>query len=149
VSGPLLYLRPSEYRRQLEVNMVSPLLVIQAFAPLLGTDKKRQGPQGASWGSQFTPQHRSPRLDLRSEKTELYFLADVATLGFAISLMTSASVALSDCFFVFLLPIPHDFTSPGASSGQFGSMYSESKRAYRHSVALKHLTERGHLYSET
>ena len=46
VSGPLLYLKPSEYRRQLEVNMVSPLVVIQAFAPLLGTDKKRQGPAG-------------------------------------------------------------------------------------------------------
>ena len=45
-SGPLLYLRPSEYRRQLEVNMISPLVVIQAFAPLLGTDKKRQGPIG-------------------------------------------------------------------------------------------------------
>src|ERR1700728_1139805 len=46
VSGPLLYLRPTEYKRQLEVNMVSPLVVIQAFAPLLGTDKKRQGPTG-------------------------------------------------------------------------------------------------------
>src|ERR1700733_7456811 len=46
VSGPLLYLKPSEYRRQLEVNMVSPLVVIQAFAPLLGTDKKMQGPPG-------------------------------------------------------------------------------------------------------
>jgi NAD(P)-dependent dehydrogenase (short-subunit alcohol dehydrogenase family) len=46
VSGPLLYLRPSEYRRQLEVNMISPLVVIQAFAPLLGTDKKRRGPAG-------------------------------------------------------------------------------------------------------
>src|SRR6202034_2222916 len=46
VSGPLLYLRPSEYRRQLEVNTISPLVVIQAFAPLLGTDKKRQGPTG-------------------------------------------------------------------------------------------------------
>src|SRR5580692_9574309 len=46
VSGPLLYLKPSEYRRQLEVNMVSPLVVIQAFAPLLATDKKRQGPAG-------------------------------------------------------------------------------------------------------
>jgi NAD(P)-dependent dehydrogenase (short-subunit alcohol dehydrogenase family) len=46
VSGPLLYLRPSEYRRQLDVNMVSPLVVIQAFAPLLGTDKKRQQPAG-------------------------------------------------------------------------------------------------------
>jgi NAD(P)-dependent dehydrogenase (short-subunit alcohol dehydrogenase family) len=46
VSGPLLYLRPSEYRRQLDVNMIAPLVVIQAFAPLLGTDKKRQGPAG-------------------------------------------------------------------------------------------------------
>ena len=46
VSGPLLHLRPSEYRRQLDVNMVSPLVVIQAFAPLLGTDRKRQGPAG-------------------------------------------------------------------------------------------------------
>src|SRR5471030_2731744 len=46
VSGPLLYLRLSESRRQLEVNMISPLVVIQAFAPLLGTDKKRQGPTG-------------------------------------------------------------------------------------------------------
>src|SRR3984885_11436944 len=46
VNGPLLYLRPSEYRRQLDVNMISPLVVIQAFAPLLGTDKMRQGPTG-------------------------------------------------------------------------------------------------------
>jgi NAD(P)-dependent dehydrogenase (short-subunit alcohol dehydrogenase family) len=46
VSGPLLYLNPSEYRRQLEVNMISPLVVIQVFASLLGTDKKRQGPTG-------------------------------------------------------------------------------------------------------
>src|SRR5579863_8672851 len=46
VSGPLLYLRPGEYRRQLDVNMIAPLVVIQAFAPLLGTDTKRQGPAG-------------------------------------------------------------------------------------------------------
>src|SRR5271169_3628045 len=46
VSGPLLYVRPSEYRRQLDVNMIAPLVVIQAFAPLLGTDKERQGPAG-------------------------------------------------------------------------------------------------------
>ena len=46
VSGPLLYLKPSEYRRQLEVNTIAPLVVIQAFAPLLGTDKKRLGPSG-------------------------------------------------------------------------------------------------------
>jgi hypothetical protein len=46
VGGPLLYLRTSEYRRQLEVNMISPLVVIQAFAPLLGTEEQRQGPTG-------------------------------------------------------------------------------------------------------
>ena len=46
VGGPLLYLRPSEYRRQLEVNMISPLVVTQAFAPLLGIDKNRRGPPG-------------------------------------------------------------------------------------------------------
>ena len=46
VSGPLLHLRPSEYRRQLETNMIGPLMVTQAFAPLLGTDNKRTGPMG-------------------------------------------------------------------------------------------------------
>jgi NAD(P)-dependent dehydrogenase (short-subunit alcohol dehydrogenase family) len=47
-SGPLLCLRISEYRRQLEVNTISPLVVIQAFAPLLGTDKKGRGDPAAS-----------------------------------------------------------------------------------------------------
>ncbi|HEX4165901.1 MAG TPA: SDR family NAD(P)-dependent oxidoreductase [Bryobacteraceae bacterium] len=46
VSGPLLYLRPSEYRRQLETNVIGPLMVTQALAPLLGTDNKRTGPAG-------------------------------------------------------------------------------------------------------
>lgn len=46
VTGPLLHLRPSELRRQLEANMVGPMMVTQAFAPLLGTDSKRTGPAG-------------------------------------------------------------------------------------------------------
>jgi NAD(P)-dependent dehydrogenase (short-subunit alcohol dehydrogenase family) len=46
VSGPLLHLRPSELRRQLEANMIGPMMVTQAFAPLLGTDNKRTGPVG-------------------------------------------------------------------------------------------------------
>jgi NAD(P)-dependent dehydrogenase (short-subunit alcohol dehydrogenase family) len=46
VSGPLLHLRPSEFRRQLEANMVGPMIVTQAFAPLLGTDSMRTGPAG-------------------------------------------------------------------------------------------------------
>ncbi len=46
VSGPLLHLRPSEFRRQLEANMIGPMMVTQAFAPLLGTDNTRTGPMG-------------------------------------------------------------------------------------------------------
>lgn len=46
VSGPLLHLRPSELRRQLEANVIGPLIVTQAFAPLLGTDNTRTGPVG-------------------------------------------------------------------------------------------------------
>jgi hypothetical protein len=38
--------------------------------------------------------------------------ADIATIGFAISLVTSASVALADCFLVFRLAIRHDFRNP-------------------------------------
>ena len=39
-------------------------------------------------------------------------LTDIATLGFAISSMTSANVALADCFFVFLYTYAYDFTIP-------------------------------------
>jgi len=46
VAGPLLHLAPSEMRRQMEVNVVGPLLVTQAFAPLLGTDPARSGRPG-------------------------------------------------------------------------------------------------------
>jgi len=34
--------------------------------------------------------------------TYLLLLADIATLGFAISLITSASVCFADCFVAFL-----------------------------------------------
>jgi NAD(P)-dependent dehydrogenase (short-subunit alcohol dehydrogenase family) len=46
VSGPLLHLPADEYRRQLEVNMVGPMIVTQAFAPLLGADRSREGKPG-------------------------------------------------------------------------------------------------------
>ena len=46
VPGPLLHLPPDEFRRQLEVNLVGPFLVTQAFAPLLGADRTRQGAPG-------------------------------------------------------------------------------------------------------
>jgi hypothetical protein len=46
VGGPLLYIHHDEYQRQLEVNMVAPLMVTQAFAPLLGADRQREGAPG-------------------------------------------------------------------------------------------------------
>jgi NAD(P)-dependent dehydrogenase (short-subunit alcohol dehydrogenase family) len=46
VVGPLLHLPLPEFRRQLEVNLIAPLLVTQAFAPLLGTDRTRTGRPG-------------------------------------------------------------------------------------------------------
>lgn len=46
VVGPLLHLPLAEFRRQLEVNLIAPLLVTQAFAQLLGTDRTRDGSPG-------------------------------------------------------------------------------------------------------
>lgn len=46
VVGPLLHMPLAEFRRQLEVNLISPLLLIQTFAKLLGTDQTREGDPG-------------------------------------------------------------------------------------------------------
>ncbi|HYV49532.1 MAG TPA: SDR family oxidoreductase [Myxococcaceae bacterium] len=46
VSGPALELSPDDFRKQLEVNVVGPFMVTQAFAPLLGKDRALQGPPG-------------------------------------------------------------------------------------------------------
>jgi hypothetical protein len=46
VGGTLLHLEPSEVRRQMEVNLIGPLMVTQAFAPLLGSDPGRTGRPG-------------------------------------------------------------------------------------------------------
>ena len=46
VSGPLLNVSPDDYRHQLEVNLVGPFLVTQAFAPLLGADLTLSGAPG-------------------------------------------------------------------------------------------------------
>src|SRR6266478_3297954 len=46
VAGPLLETSPDEFRQQLEVNLVAPMVVIKAFAPLLGTDRTLTGPPG-------------------------------------------------------------------------------------------------------
>ena len=46
VAGPLLEASADEFRQQLEVNLVAPMVVIKAFAPLLGTDRALTGPPG-------------------------------------------------------------------------------------------------------
>ena len=46
VGEPLLHLHPAELRRQMEVNLLGPFLVTQAFAPLLGSDPRRTGAAG-------------------------------------------------------------------------------------------------------
>src|SRR6185295_6853327 len=46
VPGPLLHLPIDGFRRQLEVNVTGQLIVTQAFAPLLGADRTRQGAPG-------------------------------------------------------------------------------------------------------
>jgi len=46
VPGPLLYQPLADFRHQLEVNVGAQLSVTQAFAPLLGADRTRQGAPG-------------------------------------------------------------------------------------------------------
>ncbi len=46
VPGPLLYLKLEDFARQIAVNLTGPLIVTQAFAPLLGVDRSRAGPPG-------------------------------------------------------------------------------------------------------
>jgi hypothetical protein len=46
VAGPLLYLDVDELRHQLEVNVTGQLIVTQAFVPLLGADRSRNGNPG-------------------------------------------------------------------------------------------------------
>ena len=46
VPGPLIHLSTDEFRHQLEVNLVSLLIVTKAFAPLLGTDRALRGKRG-------------------------------------------------------------------------------------------------------
>lgn len=46
VSGPLLHQSADEFARHLEINVTGPFNVTQAFAPLLGADRARQGEPG-------------------------------------------------------------------------------------------------------
>ncbi len=46
VAGPVLELAADEFRRQMEVNVIGPIISTQAFGPLLGSDPSLKGPNG-------------------------------------------------------------------------------------------------------
>src|SRR5207245_2882615 len=46
VAGPVLELAADEFRRQLELNVIGPIITTQAFGPLLGSDPSLKGPKG-------------------------------------------------------------------------------------------------------
>jgi NAD(P)-dependent dehydrogenase (short-subunit alcohol dehydrogenase family) len=46
VPGPVLELSADEFRRQMDVNVIGPIISTQAFGPLLGTDPALKGPRG-------------------------------------------------------------------------------------------------------
>ncbi|WP_315834934.1 SDR family oxidoreductase [Bradyrhizobium prioriisuperbiae] len=46
VSGPLLELTADEFRKQMDVNVLGPVISTQAFAPLLGADGSLKGAPG-------------------------------------------------------------------------------------------------------
>ena len=43
VAGPVLELAVDEFRRQLDVNVIGPIIATQAFGPLLGSDRVAEG----------------------------------------------------------------------------------------------------------
>jgi NAD(P)-dependent dehydrogenase (short-subunit alcohol dehydrogenase family) len=46
IGGPVLELSADEFRRQMNVNVIGPIIATQAFGPLLGTDRELKGPKG-------------------------------------------------------------------------------------------------------
>jgi hypothetical protein len=46
VAGPLLQLAADEFRRQMDINVIGPIISTQAFGPLLGSDPSLKGPKG-------------------------------------------------------------------------------------------------------
>ena len=46
IAGPVLELAADEFRRQMDVNVIGPIIATQAFGPLLGADPQLKGPKG-------------------------------------------------------------------------------------------------------
>lgn len=46
VAGPVLELSVDDFRRQMDINVIGPVIATQAFGPLLGSDPSLKGPKG-------------------------------------------------------------------------------------------------------
>jgi NAD(P)-dependent dehydrogenase (short-subunit alcohol dehydrogenase family) len=46
IAGPVLQLAADQFRRQLDINVIGPIISTQAFGPLLGADPSLKGPKG-------------------------------------------------------------------------------------------------------
>jgi NAD(P)-dependent dehydrogenase (short-subunit alcohol dehydrogenase family) len=46
VAGPVLEVAADEFRHQMNVNVIGPIIATQAFGPLLGSDPSLKGPKG-------------------------------------------------------------------------------------------------------
>jgi NAD(P)-dependent dehydrogenase (short-subunit alcohol dehydrogenase family) len=46
VAGPVLELPADQFRHQMDVNVIGPIIATQAFGPLLGSDPSLKGPRG-------------------------------------------------------------------------------------------------------
>jgi NAD(P)-dependent dehydrogenase (short-subunit alcohol dehydrogenase family) len=46
VAGPVLELAADDFRHQMDVNVIGPIIATQAFGPLLGSDPSLKGPKG-------------------------------------------------------------------------------------------------------
>ena len=46
VAGPVLELATEEFRHQMDVNVIGPIIATKAFGPLLGSDPSLKGPKG-------------------------------------------------------------------------------------------------------
>ncbi len=46
VAGPVLELAVDQFRHQMDVNVIGPIIATQAFGPLLGADPSLKGPKG-------------------------------------------------------------------------------------------------------
>src|SRR5438128_3767852 len=70
VAGPVLELAADEFRRQMDVNVIGPIIATQAFGPLLGADTSLKGPPGrivmissvaGKKGNPLTPAYSAPK----------------------------------------------------------------------------------------